>query len=497
CLGNQTEFFITSDEPFDSVKWEFGDGNSSTSEAPKHTYASSGSYVVSLIKYIDGEALDPIRKEIFLAEVPEILDKYELIQCDTGEDTNDGIAMFNLQQAKDPLTYNNPNTQAVFYEDYQTAVNDSLNQLTIDDFYTNQSPGQVVYAKINQFNSECFDIAEVTLKTKPTIDLSPAPAPGCDLGDGTAEFNLERIRQNIIADLNLPAGIELSFYEDEDKAAIGQNPLPDLHISEAGTLYLRADHQSICYGFGNMEMEVNPFPEVESVTELNVCPSAFPLEISPNITIPDNADFSFYWEDGNVGRNLYISGPGNYSVEIIDNNIGCGRTVSFEINELSGLSIKDVEVESRGDSSTLNVIYDSETPVSFSLDDINGPYQASPRFRDVPGGPHMIYARNTNDCGIVEKKILVFGFPTFFTPNYDGYNDSWKPYQIQDPEYRIKSIHIFDRYGKLIKELDPDGVGWDGTYNGSAMPSDDYWFKITLENDREFKDHFSLKRERN
>ncbi|SFN35313.1 T9SS type B sorting domain-containing protein [Salegentibacter flavus] len=495
CLGDETEFFITSDEPFDSVGWDFGDGNSSTAEAPRHTYASPGSYVVSLTKYIDGEALDPIRKEIFIAEVPAIKDKYELVQCDTGEDTNDGIAIFNLQQAKDPLTYDNPNTQAFFYEDYQTAVNDTLNQQAIDDFYTNQSPGQVVYAKINQFNSECFDIAEVTLKTKPTIDLSPVPAQGCDLGDGTAEFNLERIRQNIIADLNLPAGIEISFHEDEDMAAIGQNPLPDLYISEAGTLYLRADHQNICYGFGSMEMEVNPFPEVEQVTQLNVCPSAFPLEISPDITLASNADFSFYWEDGNIGRNLSITGPGTYSVEIIDNNIGCVRTVSFEVAELSNPSIQEIEIESQGDRSTLRVIYTSDTPTSFSLDDMNGPFQDSPVFRNVPGGPHVIYARNTDNCEIVEKEILVFGFPSFFTPNYDGYNDSWKPYQIQDPEYRIKSIHIFDRYGKLIKELDPDGVGWNGTYNGSDMPSDDYWFKITLENGREFKDHFSLKRE--
>ncbi|WP_081211466.1 T9SS type B sorting domain-containing protein [Salegentibacter sediminis] len=497
CLGDQTEFFITSDEPFDSVKWDFGDGNSSSAEAPTHTYSSSGSYVVSLTKYIDGEALDPIRKEIFIAEIPEIMDKYELVQCDTGEDTNDGIAMFNLQLAKDPLTYNNPNTQAYFYEDYQTAVNDTLNQLAVNDFYTNQKPGQVVYAKIYQFNSECFDIAEVKLKTKPTIDLSPAPAQGCDLGDGTAEFNLERIRQKIIADLNLPAGIDISFHQDEDEAAIGQNPLPNLHISEAGTLYLRADHQNICYGFGSMAMEVNPFPQVQALTEVKVCPSAFPLEISPNISLSNNANFSFHWDNGNIGRDLTVTQPGNYSVEIIDNNIGCGRTVSFEVTALSSPSIQDIEIESQGNSSTLRVIYASNTPVSFSLDDINGPFQASPVFRDVPGGPHVVYAKNTDNCEIVEKEILVFGFPSFFTPNADGYNDNWLPYQIQDPEYRIKSIRIFDRYGKLIKELDPSGIGWDGTFNGSPMPSDDYWFKISLENGREFKDHFSLKRERN
>ncbi|MGY5850267.1 T9SS type B sorting domain-containing protein [Salegentibacter sp. F14] len=496
CLGDETEFFITSDEPFDSVRWDFGDGNSSDAESPRHTYAAPGSYVVSLTKYIDGEALDPIRKEIYISEVPPIKDSYELIQCDTGEDTSDGIAVFNLQLAKDPITYDNPNTQAIFYDDYQTAVNDSLNQHSIEDLYTNQYPGQVVYAKINQFNSECFDIAKVSLRTKPTITLTPAPAQGCDLGDGTAEFNLGRIRQNILTDLKLPPGTEISFYQDQDMAAIGQNPLPDLHIAPAGTLYLRADHENICYGFGSIAMEVNPFPEVEETMQLEVCLSAFPIEISPNITLASTSDFSFFWADGNLGRSLSINQPGHYSVEIIDNKIGCGRTVSFEVTALSSPTIQGISIDNQGERSTLRVNYTSDTPASFSLDNIDGPFQQSPVFRNVPGGPHRVYARNTNNCEIVEKAVLVFGFPPFFTPNADGYHDRWKPYQIQDPAYRIKNIHIFDRYGKLLKELDPDGAGWDGTFDGNPMPSDDYWFKISLENSREIKGHFSLKRER-
>ncbi|MGB1269828.1 MAG: T9SS type B sorting domain-containing protein, partial [Flavobacteriaceae bacterium] len=64
----------------------------------------------------------------------------------------------------------------------------------------------------------------------------------------------------------------------------------------------------------------------------------------------------------------------------------------------------------------------------------------------------------------------------------------------------ISTIYIFDRYGKLLSQLDPDGAGWDGTYNGHAMPAGDYWFTIQyLEGEitpteKEFKAHFSIKR---
>ncbi|HLF53229.1 T9SS type B sorting domain-containing protein, partial [Flavobacterium sp.] len=59
-------------------------------------------------------------------------------------------------------------------------------------------------------------------------------------------------------------------------------------------------------------------------------------------------------------------------------------------------------------------------------------------------------------------------------------------------------IYIFDRYGKLIKQISPTGTGgWDGTYNGQLMPSSDYWFTVDyLETgvNKVFKAHFSLKR---
>jgi gliding motility-associated-like protein len=60
-------------------------------------------------------------------------------------------------------------------------------------------------------------------------------------------------------------------------------------------------------------------------------------------------------------------------------------------------------------------------------------------------------------------------------------------------------IYIFDRYGKLIKQLSPTGSGWDGTYNGNMMPTSDYWFTVEYDepltgNRKEFKAHFTLKR---
>ena len=45
-----------------------------------------------------------------------------------------------------------------------------------------------------------------------------------------------------------------------------------------------------------------------------------------------------------------------------------------------------------------------------------------------------------------------------------------------------------------MKVLNPNSVGWDGTYNGTKMISDDYWFVVKREDGREHRAHFTLKR---
>src|SRR5690606_34215679 len=100
-----------------------------------------------------------------------------------------------------------------------------------------------------------------------------------------------------------------------------------------------------------------------------------------------------------------------------------------------------------------------------------------------------------NGCGVDTREIAVIGGPKFFTPNGDGYNDTWKISGISPAFDKDARVFIFDRYGKLMMEI-PMGskIGWDGTFNGQPMPADDYWYVLTLSDGRSVRGHFSLKR---
>lgn len=82
-------------------------------------------------------------------------------------------------------------------------------------------------------------------------------------------------------------------------------------------------------------------------------------------------------------------------------------------------------------------------------------------------------------------KLDAITYNTFLTPNGDGINDVWDIDGLRG--LRDVQIVIFDRYGKLIRMMDPNsysvfGKGWDGTLNGHALPADDYWFTVTYTN---------------
>ena len=111
---------------------------------------------------------------------------------------------------------------------------------------------------------------------------------------------------------------------------------------------------------------------------------------------------------------------------------------------------------------------------------------------NLPIGDHIAYIRDKNGCGVLEVPFKVFGFPKFFTPNGDGFNDVWQPKGLDNSTRLI--VNIFDRYGKLLKQFNPHSSGWDGKFNGELLPNGDYWYLATENSNLDYRGHFTLKR---
>ena len=125
------------------------------------------------------------------------------------------------------------------------------------------------------------------------------------------------------------------------------------------------------------------------------------------------------------------------------------------------------------------------------------PWQLSSMFENITGcDEHTVAVRDAIECSTIPSTtISILEYPKFFTPNGDGYNDTWTITCLSDDPTAI--VTIFDRFGKLLFEFKPSQSAWNGTLNGSKLPGTDYWFVVNYQKSIDlrvqFKSHFSLK----
>ena len=110
---------------------------------------------------------------------------------------------------------------------------------------------------------------------------------------------------------------------------------------------------------------------------------------------------------------------------------------------------------------------------------------------------HTAYARDEMGCvGVTVFSIAQppVPIPEYFTPDGSGQNEVWDVAPILEA-YPKTTVKIFDRTGKVVAELDGSTSDWDGTYNGTPLPSTDYWYIINVPEIRQqFTGHFTLLR---
>jgi gliding motility-associated-like protein len=249
---------------------------------------------------------------------------------------------------------------------------------------------------------------------------------------------------------------------------------------------------------------VNPLPVV-SLTDGTICVDAAGVPFQTYLLDSglDNANYDFVWTfEGNTISNAtqatYSAAEvGTYTVVATNSTTNCVSNIASAVvtatNPATSLTVAQSDYFS--DNATLTVtVAGGNGTLLYQLD--AGILQESNVFTGVSGGSHTITVVDTQGCTYLTQEVLIIDYPRYFTPNGDGHNDTWNITSLNQPDAKL---FIFDRYGKLIKQIVPSSSssGWDGTYNNAILPSTDYWFTLDYTENgaaKQFKAHFSLKR---
>lgn len=421
-----------------------------------------------------------------------------LIACDFNQD---GITFYNLFDASALLT-NNDNALSIsnFYLSENNAINET-NAISNTNNFQNSNPFQTVYARIENQNG-CFSIATLQLQISNNSVIIP-DAETCDgeLVDGFAEFNLNDITASI--QNQIPNDAIVTYYETEQDAFSETNNLNSPYQNTTAysqTLYAKVSSNNQCYAISTVNLNVLYTPVLLDDETFMYCLNTFPEPITLYGGVQNDSPSNYYYEwllNGNpttVNTSFNeINSIGTYTVIVTDPN-GCSASRTLTVTASNTATIEDIIIEEGTFNNTVSVLVSGEGFYDYAIDDLNGFYQESNVFSNVLPGFHTIFVRDRNGCGITEQLISVLGFPRFFTPNNDTVNDTWKVYGTNTQFNQGIDIKIYNRFGKLLSHQNHVTNSWDGTLNGSKLPSDDYWYHVTLIDGRTFKGHFALKR---
>lgn len=422
------------------------------------------------------------------------------------DDNDDGQITLDLQDYNDQVLGNQP---ASDYEiSYHTSQSDAANDanplsLTSQVF---SNPSQTVYVRIeSNENPVCYESTSFLINiytdpiaTTPTMNLEICDD---DMNDGYVTISLLSYDSQILNGQS-PNLYEVNYYETFVDAQSQINELDKVNYINANPyeqLFFVRVHNTIipdCYDINSFTINIRNSPQLELPTFFSICEG----ETSIDISIQPDYDL-YLWSDGQSSPTATFTSSGNYSVQVgnVFNNIICySEVINFEIEDSSKATLEHIEIiDWTNNLNSIEVFVTGDGDYEFAIQDEVGnisQYQDSNIFNGLKPGIYNILINDKNGCGMItHNDVYLLYYPKFFTPNGDTYNDFWQIIASESEPNLI--IYIFDRYGKLIKQLSPTSLGWDGTSNGYPLPAADYWFRVVRPNNgKEYKGHFTLKR---
>jgi gliding motility-associated-like protein len=357
------------------------------------------------------------------------------------------------------------------------------------------------------FALACSDESSFTITIVDTPianNVALASRTVCDedgTNDGITIFDLTALDAEI---LGTQTGNEFTvqYFKNNSDALSQNNPITTTDLS---SVYVRVSNTLApdCFDIKPISIIVNKLPEPTPINGF-VCIDSKTGNLLKSYTMYSGLSatkHTFEWRNENdevvgTGTAYTTLEPGIFTLIVTNTTTGCvSELKEIIVNQSEPAAVTYVvEDDFAANQNIIVTAIGSGGNYEYQLD--NGQFQDSNIFENVSSGIHTITVRDKNECGSTTIQALVINYPKFFTPNGDGYNDTWNIRDLKNQPSAV--IMIFDRYGKFLKQIRPNGEGWDGTFNGKQLHADDYWFTISYTDEnqqiKEFKSHFSLKR---
>ncbi|CAM1360185.1 Gliding motility-associated C-terminal domain-containing protein [Tenacibaculum sediminilitoris] len=545
CIGNSYTIEPEKNNPSDTYTW-LKDGvkvANTRSLTIDNTNFGSGLYEIKIESATECKKTYTGQVQIYFEPKPTInkIDTY--IQCDFDSNPLDGFTSFNLELLEPLLVNDFTDISIAFFEISDVNYSTPLNK---NNYVNSVATNHSITVKVTNNTTQCYKTEIVDLQVNPTGLTSYTDEYICELdqnasnpnakfsiGTGDSFFDFSLKTQQIISNSGgvlSEATHDFEYYRTANDASLQINqilpPYEDDLFTNNSDVYVRISNKGVtsCEAVGNFKIFVEEIPVPQgNLNDIILCVDNPRLNPQPH-TVPLNADTgnpndTYKWYlNGNLlsGETAAIhtaNTGGEYKVEayrkypnISEDCMGYNTFFVKESNQALIINVQSVDDQDNPDGNKIQILIEGIGDYEYALNSTNlsdfvkDEENLSYTFTDIPPGLNAISIRDRNGCGIVtSNKISTVYFQRHFTPNGDGHFDTWKVLGVDNDYYDVVKVQIFNRFGKLINEItDKNHSGWNGVYNGTILPSNDYWYNAELIDSngkiRKKTGHFSLLR---
>ncbi len=334
----------------------------------------------------------------------------------------------------------------------------------------------------------CFDTALIDfgLGTKITFNNGgPFLLNACDSGnDSEEQVNLTQFEKDIFA-----GSASFEYYPTFSDLNNGTNKINDpttylfKEKSVPQKIFVKVNTAGFCPGFVEINLRLKKTP-MFILPDYYFCPDGF-VDIKPDLSHLDLISYEWKNPAGEIVSTTKdlkaVKTAGIYTLKVTaSNNCIFTSDVNVKIYEVPIIT----NLVPSGNSYT--VIATGSKKIMYSIDGVN--YQPTNAFYNLPYGVVTFYVKfEGSDCLGIIKKGLVLDIKNAFTPNDDGINDTWVIDDLNVFEGEKTNIKVFNRFKeKVFEQESVSRLEWNGKTLSRVVPTDSYWYVLTLADGRVF-----------
>lgn len=334
----------------------------------------------------------------------------------------------------------------------------------------------------------CFDTAVIDFNLGTTITFDnkgPFLINECDSGNDSVEnINLTQFEKNVYMG-NATFEYYPTFLDLNNGTNKISTPASYLFNENSGSqkIFVKVNTTGFCPGFVEINLKLKKTP-MFTLPIYYFCPDGF-VDVKPDLSNLNLVSYEWKNPAGEIVSTTKelkaVKTAGIYTLKVTAAN-NCTFTTEVHVKMYEVPII--TKLLPSGNSYT--VIATGSKKILYSIDGVN--YQETNTFYNLPYGVVTFYVKfEGSDCLGVIKKGLVLNIKNAFTPNDDGINDTWIIDDLNVFDGEKANIKVFNRFKeKIFEQESATRLEWNGKTLSRVVPTDSYWYVLTLADGRVF-----------